>query len=107
MIIIQIVLVLFFLFAFIKVLIKFFHQELKASAAIGWLVFWIVSAIVVVVPDFASRLAKILGVGRGVDAIMYLAFVVLFFLVFKVFVRLEKMEKQLTKVVRQDALKKE
>lgn len=104
MMVIQIILVVFFLFVLFKVFDRFRSGDLKGKEAIGWLVFWILAGAVVVNPNSTLFLAKILGVGRGVDAIIYLAMALLFFLVFKIFVRLEKIEHQITKLVRQDTL---
>lgn len=104
MMIIQIILVAFFLFALLKVFSRFRSGELNGKEALVWAIFWTLSIVVVVNPNSTSILAKTLGVGRGVDAVMYLAVTSLFFLVFKIFVHLEKIERQITKLVRQDAL---
>ncbi len=103
--IIQIILVAFFIFAIFKVLGKFKNKEFQTSETIAWSVFWILAIVVVMNPNSTYVLAKFLGVGRGVDAVVYLSLAILFFLIFKMFVRLEKMERQITKVVRAQALK--
>ena len=105
MMVIQFVLVIFFLFALFKVVNKFRASELKAWDAIGWAFFWIFAGVVILKPDTTYVLAGILGVGRGVDAIIYLTVAILFFLVFRIFIRLEKIERNLTKLTRQDSLK--
>lgn len=104
MMVIQIILVIFFLFVLFKVLGRFRSGDLKGKEAIGWVIFWILAGVVVISPNSTLVLAKVLGVGRGVDAIIYLAMALLFFLVFKIFVRLETIEHQITKLVRQDTL---
>jgi len=105
MIAIQFFLILFFLFALSKVIMRFQSGEIKFWNASFWFLFWLLSAAVVVFPGLAVWLAKFLGVGRGVDAVIYLAIAGLFFMIFRLWVRLEKIEKNLTKLVRQDALK--
>src|SRR3989338_6730338 len=99
MMIIQNILVLFFLFILLKVLSRFRSGGLKGKEMVGWVVFWLLAIVVVVNPNSTMVLAKILGVGRGVDAIIYLAMALLFFLVFKIFAHLEKIERQITKLV--------
>lgn len=106
MMIIQIILVVFFLFILLKVLSRFRSGGLKGKEMVGWVIFWLLAVAVVVSPNSTMVLAKILGVGRGVDAVMYLAMALLFFLVFKIFIHLEKIERQITKLVRQDTLNK-
>lgn len=104
MMVIQIVLVLFFLFVILKVLRRFRTGDIRGVEAVGWVFFWLVAAAVVSNPNSTLFLAKILGVGRGVDAVIYLSIALLFFLVFKIFVRLEKIERHITLLARQDAL---
>jgi len=104
MMIIQFILVVFFLFALLKVSSRYRSKELKVSEAIGWVLFWVAAILVVANPNSTTMLAKILGVGRGVDAVMYLSIAFLFFLVFKIFAHLEKIESQITKLVRKETL---
>lgn len=104
MIAVQFFLILFFIFALFKVIGRFKKGEIKIFNTVIWSLFWLSAAIVVLYPGLAVYLAKFLGVGRGVDAIIYFAIAGLFFLVFRLWVRIEKIEKNLTRVVRQDAL---
>lgn len=104
MLIIQIVLTVFFLFAIIKVFSRYRSQELKFSDLVLWTVFWLLAATVVLWPDSTMQLARFMGVGRGVDAVMYLALVFLFFLFFRTVVKIEKMNRDITKLTRKIAL---
>lgn len=76
----------------------------KLEAA-GWSVIWILAAVVVMLPNVASSLAQRVGVGRGVDLVMYASVAGLFILVFKLFIQHEKIERKLTEAVRQEALR--
>jgi hypothetical protein len=102
---IQVILIIFFLFAIFKVLSRYRNGGLAISESALWVVFWLLAVIVVFSPNYTVALAKFLGVGRGVDAVVYLSVALLFFIVFRIFVRLEKIEHQITKLVRQNALK--
>ncbi len=68
--------------------------------AFWWSLLWIGAAVVVLRPDFATAFASMLGVGRGVDAIIYLSIIALFALIFRVFLRLEKIERDISSLVR-------
>jgi len=107
MMLIQIILVLFFVLAIIAVWLKFQRADLRLGMAFFWTVFWVLAGVVVILPDSTMNLASILGVGRGVDAIIYLALAMLFYLFFKNTVQLEKMNRDLTKVTRELALREE
>ena len=78
---------------------------IRAREAILWTCVWIVAAVVILLPETTSIVANLLGVGRGVDLVLYASVVVLFFLLFKTFVSLDKLEKTLTDIVRKEALR--
>lgn len=76
----------------------------------GWLVFWLVIllgiAVVSFTPWVADIISKPLGVERGIDLIVYLSILLLFYLVFRLLMKIEKAEHELTRVVRAVALRK-
>jgi len=104
MLVIQIILIFFFVFAIFKVVGKYISHELAFFEALSWVFFWLLAAIVSFRPNYTVNLAKFLGVGRGADAVIYLSVALLFFIVFRIFIRLEKIEHQITKITRQDSL---
>jgi len=66
------------------------------------------SAIVVVLfPSLSGAVAKFMGIGRGVDAIVYTSITLLFYLVFRLYVYLEDIRHEITDLVRKLALKEE
>ena len=78
--------------------------ELTVVSFVEWLALWLAAGLVALVPGVASYLALVLGVGRGSDLVTYLALLLLFYLSFKIFVRLEQFDRTLTTVVRALAL---
>lgn len=101
---IQFFAIIFCFFALWRVIAKFRRRELKISEFVMWSVFWAAVGVAFVIPESLTKLANLLGIGRGADLVLYVAVVVMFYLMFRIFVRLEKMEREITKVVRQDAL---
>ncbi len=101
---IQILAIIFCLFALWRVVLKFRRRELKVSEFIMWLIFWLAVGVAFVTPESLTKLANLLGIGRGADLVLYVAVVVVFYLMFRIFVRLENMEKNITKVVRKKAI---
>jgi hypothetical protein len=93
------------LFAFTRVINRYRHNEISKKEAVLWSVFWIAASIVAIVPDLTSKIAHIFGIGRGVDAMFYLSILFLFYIVFRIAARIEKIEKNLTKIVRHLSLK--
>lgn len=78
--------------------------ELAKREFVEWLLLWLAVAFLVLVPDSASYLANLVGVGRGSDLVVYAAVVLAFYLLFKIFLRLERNERELTTIVRSLAL---
>ena len=79
--------------------------ELTWLEFVEWFALWLGVAVIVLVPEAASYLAAWVGVGRGSDLVVYLALLLVFYLLFKIFIRQEKLARQLTSVVRGLALK--
>ena len=104
---IQILAIIFVIFAIWRVGFKFKKKEIRLSEFLMWTVFWLAVAVAFVTPESLTKLANLLGIGRGADLVLYVAVVVVFYLMFRIFVRLEKMEKEITKVVRKDTLDEE
>ena len=89
----------------IKTIFRLKEGILTIKESIIWIVFWIAAAIIIAIPNTTGVLAKTLGVGRGVDVIIYLSVVLIFYLLFKIKVKMEKIEQEITKIVREQALK--
>lgn len=102
---IQIVLICFAVFAFSRVLIRYRRGGMRLLHLGLWLVFWACVVVVAWLPDTTNLLANWLGVGRGVDTAMYLSILMIFYLLFRSFAKIEDLDRQLTRVVRANALR--
>ena len=81
------------------------QQSLRLLEAVGWTAVWMVAAVIVSLPGITTIFAQIVGIGRGVDLVVYLSIFLLFVLVFHVHVMHDRMERTLTELIRQDALR--
>lgn len=102
--VIQVVLIVFIFFAVVRTVERYRDRAIPARWFIFWVLFWVVVAVAVLVPKTTEYFARLVGVGRGVDAVLYFAIVTLFYLFFRVFVRMERIERDITKIVRELAL---
>ena len=103
---IQVIIIIFIVFALSRVLLRYRDGAITVKELLFWLVFWIAASVAVLLPQTTSFLANLVGVGRGVDLAIYVALVIIFYMMFRIFVRLEKIEQDITKVVREVGLKK-
>ena len=100
----QIIVIVFCLYAAFRVWQKIRSKSLGNRWGAFWLVFWFGVGAVVALPWTTSLLAARLGVTRGVDLVIYVSVIVLFYLVFRLTIKIEKLESNITKIVRETAL---
>lgn len=91
-------------------LIRLFWQKQKkqigANEFIFWLVFWCLSAILILSLKWIDKLVADLGFsGMGIEVLLYLGIAVLFYFIFRLRLKLEKIEKNITKIIREMAIK--
>lgn len=101
---IQIIVSIFLILIIIRTLSRYQNKDLSLKETLSWLIVWLGTGIVFWFPQYTTKLANILGIGRGADLITYLAIIILAYLVFRIFIHLDKIEKNITKITRKDAL---
>src|SRR3989344_5327219 len=104
MIITQALITLFIIFAISRVVLRFKEGKISLVALIGWFLLWSWVELVIWIPGITTDIANILGIGRGADLIIYSSIVVLFYLIFRMYVKLEDTEREITELVRKIAL---
>lgn len=103
---IQILITIFSVLVIAKAFGKFQKKEVHGKTVLLWSLFWIVAIFLVWQPNLTNYLAAFLGVTRGADAVFYLSLVVIFYLLFRVFAKIERIEADITTLVREIALQK-
>ncbi|MBI5038129.1 MAG: DUF2304 family protein [Candidatus Kerfeldbacteria bacterium] len=102
--IIKILITLFVLFAASRAYLRFRSGSITYLALFIWLFLWGAVAFFVWWPHASGIIARSVGVGRGADALVYMSVVALFYGVFRLYVKLEFMEREITQLVRKKAL---
>jgi len=105
MILFQLLFTIFSLFAIITVVRQRKQGLLSHAWTLFWIGFWILADVVVFIPDSITIFANKLGIGRGTDLITYVAFALIFFVLFRLHVKLHEIQRDVTTAVRKDALK--
>ena len=104
MILFQILFTLFALLAAVNVVKRKKEGQINMTGAMFWTFFWLFGIVVVLRPESAALLANTLGIGRGSDLILYISVVIIFYLIFKLHIKLENINRNLTKIVRKEAV---
>ena len=102
---IQIVGAVFALFALSRVLLQLKRRSMTLNEGLFWMFVWISVIVFLIFPEFFGYVADILGVGRGVDALMYISIVVLFYLIYRLYAKVDTLERQITYIVREIAIR--
>ena len=104
--IIQIFALIFATFAMFKVVWKLRDNEINRESAVFWIFIWVLVILIVVFPGTMGYLATLTGVERGVDVIIYVAIIILFYLVYRIYIKMENIEREITLIVREIAVLK-
>ncbi|MBT8486440.1 MAG: DUF2304 domain-containing protein [Phycisphaerales bacterium] len=67
-------------------------------------VIWAVGSVATAWPDLTTLVARAVGIGRGADLLLYSAVVIMFVGFFMVYLRLVRLRRNITTLVRQAAL---
>ena len=102
---IQVLLVLFAVFAITRVILKARQRRIPTAWAALLSLIWVGLVVVSLLPQTTDLLAAHVGIGRGADLLVYISIIALFYLVFRLVVRMERIQQDITKVVRAMALK--
>jgi len=106
MTVLQIILILFIVFASLRTVYRFRKHEISVREFVVWILLWILAALATLMPQSADIIARKVGLatGRGVDLAVYSSIPLLFYIIFRLFAKVDRIEKQLTKIVRRQAL---
>lgn len=105
--VIKILITLFVAFAVSRVVLRYRDKSFGAFALVFWSLIWGVILFFAWMPRSSDTIANILGVGRGVEALLAVAVVGLLYAVFRLYVKLEWVEHEITILTRRLALKEQ
>lgn len=97
------------LFMMIDRFIRFYRKEVGQTffKLFSTLFIWSVILIISLFPDFAYFVSEKLGMGKNLNTLIFFGFVVVFMILFKILSILEKIEKEISKIIREIAIKNE
>ena len=101
--IIQYIATIIIAFILIQLLLKFKEDKLAWLKILLWVIFWGAALFIVWFPEIIAEIAQISGVGRGVDVIIYISIIFLFYLLFNQNSKIDKLNEQITKLTREIA----
>jgi small membrane protein len=92
-------------FALTATIVLRFRRRASFRVAFAWSLLWIGAAVAIAKPQITVRVAHLLGIARGADLVFYLAILGMFIGFFAVYVRFRRIESDMTRIVRELALR--
>lgn len=105
--IIRIILIIFLAFAVSRVYLQLKRGMLKILSFLFWIAVFLGAIIFIIDPSLTGRLAKLLGIGRGADVVIYFSIALLFYLLFRIYIYIENLRHEITELISQLALKED
>lgn len=82
-----------------------FRRRLTWRVAVRWQLLWLAAAVAIAWPRVTLAAARLLGIARGADLVFYCAILSGLVAFFLVYLRLRRLEENLTELVRQLAIR--
>ena len=79
-------------------------RAINRRAAIAWMALWVAAGVAIARPSITISVARLLGIGRGADLVFYCAILAMLIGFFVVYIRLKRLDRQITILVRNAAL---
>jgi hypothetical protein len=90
----------------LKNFIAYKKGELKTSKFFIFQFFWFSVFLAIIFSEETNKIARFFNITRGADFFIYISIIVIFYLLFRIYHRLENIEMNITKIVREIALLK-
>ena len=95
----------------ILAILWFFYRYLKEKQSlvtvILWTVLWLFVILFSIFPRASEHFAGLFGITRGLDFIIIVVFLVLFYIVFRLFNKIDILQDEINKIVKEQALSNE
>lgn len=104
MILIQVILIVAFLFLVLKLVANPSSYQVRAWQKIIGIIFFIVAIFAVLFPNSLNSVAHFLGVGRGVDLLLYLLTLTFIFVTFNLYLKDKLYQRRIVQLARKVAI---
>jgi small membrane protein len=104
--VLQILVSIFVIFAVSRSFLSFRARNSTLFEFTAWILVWGTVLVVVWVPSITGIPARLLGIGRGIDFIVYVSIVLLLYSVYRIYSKIEKIEQDITTLTRDIAIGK-
>lgn len=93
--------------AIILSILRFREGKMSIGMLALWIFIWAAVIGISIYPESTTILASFTGIGRGLDFVLIIGLISCFYIIFKLYAMIEKMEQEITQLVREIALHNE
>ena len=101
--IVEILITVIGLLAIFKSLVMLRKRKLTLALSIFWIVLWVIAIVVINVPQLNTAILE--WIGRDVSLILFLNILLLYYISLMLYVKINKNKEEITKLVREIALR--
>ena len=91
MTILKIIITIFLVFAVLNLIKQLKKSRISRAGFLFWFLIWVAVGIVFWRPELATQIANQFGIGRGADFVIYISIIVIFYQIFRIYSRIEKL----------------
>lgn len=106
MIVLQGIIISLILLVWLSLYLQMRAKKINFGEFILWSALWLFLLLASILPSMTSKVSSWVGIGRGVDLITYGSIFLIFYLMFKLYVRMEAQEREITSLVRALSIRK-
>lgn len=93
------------LFYIFRIVLQFRANKRSVTSLLVWLVFWTTIVVLAIIPNPVSfEIARLLGFKSNINAVIFVALGWLFLLIFYLSTTIDRLEKQMTELIRKLAM---
>ncbi len=100
----QVIAIILGILAIVLSILRFRDGKMSLGMMFVWILIWLGVIFIAIDPNSTNFLAVYTGIGRGLDFVLIIGLLLCFYLIFKMYNKIETVEEELTDLVRELAL---
>jgi hypothetical protein len=101
---IKVFIIIVALFTISRAILRFNDKKIGWQGLFFWIALWLLAVFFAFAPRGLTYFADLAGINRGTDFVTYLSIILLFYMIFRIYVKFEGMEQNITKLTREIAV---
>jgi len=84
---------------------RFRESRTSPGGLLLWLILWVSVILFSLNPPFSTRIANLLGIGRGLDFLLIIGILGAYYLLFRIYLMVDRIQQDITELVHEIALR--